>query len=208
MTIEQQLELMPVEEEIKYILSLIKKYCINWNRNILALVNKETLEDEVFLQIYEHNKNYFKDIAELVLLDTIDDFYDQTMILINTDNIVLKETKFNELKTNYTLNIFSDYTAIYLQEILKYYKIEKTLKPTNYNMDNDLVEIYEKYLDGTLDFFQMSSDLRKKLIAFLKKKNERTNINFVNSYTAIKQTAMKSNFSEALINSDTLLKEK
>ena len=208
MTIEQQLELMPIEEEIKYILSLIKKYCINWNRNILALVNKETLEDEVFLQIYEHNKNYFKDIAELVLLDTIDDFYDQTMILINTDNIVLKETKFNELKTNYTLNIFSDYTAIYLQEILKYYKIEKTLKPTNYNMDNDLVEIYEKYLDGTLDFFQMSSDLRKKLIAFLKKKNERTNINFVNSYTAIKQTAMKSNFSEALINSDTLLKEK
>lgn len=185
MTIEEQLNLMPIEEEIQYMILFIKRYCNLWNIKNLTLVNKNTIEDKAFLAIYKNNKH---NLYKLNIVNNIKDVILNRgeTIIINTDTKLLRETQTNFIKTNYTLNLFLDYTPEYLMEILKFYKVDfDNANPTPYGMEEELLPIFNKYINNELDVFDLDNESRKKLIEFLKIKNKRTNISFINSSSKI-----------------------
>lgn len=176
---EKELELLPIATEVDYIADFISRYMTLWNRNTLSIVNKNTAEDKAFIEIYNHHKEklgelkFIKDIKEL----------DDNSILIDTDTLLLRETKLNYIKFNYTLNIFIDYSPEYVREILKFYKIDiSELSLTDYGMNEDVLSAFRKYLSNELDIFSIDSNIRRQLIDFLKQRNQKTNKSIMNSY--------------------------
>ena len=80
-------------------------------------------------------------------------------------------------------NIIKDYNE---KEILKFYKVDfDNANPTPYGMEEELLPFFNKYINNELDVFDLDNESRKKLIEFLKIKNKRTNISFINSSSKI-----------------------
>ena len=82
MTLEEQLNLMPIEEEIKYMVLFIKRYCTLWNIKNLTLINKDTIEDKAFLAIYENNKH---NLYKLNIVNNIKD------VILNKNQLLRKQ---------------------------------------------------------------------------------------------------------------------
>ena len=180
MEIKEQLEKMPIKNEIEYIISFIIKYKNLWNKNKFVFLRKNTIEDEVFLKIYWENRER---IGTLFFLKSIEELEDTDAILINTDNKITTNMKISRFNTTYTLNIFADYYPEYITEMAKYYNINlEEIEENNYCIEKELIKCYEQYLDNKLDIFSLKTDLQTKFLNLLKEKNKKTNRNILNSY--------------------------
>lgn len=176
---EKELELLPISAEVDYIADFIARYMLLWKRDTLSIINKNTAEDKAFIEIYNHHK---EKLGELKFIKNINEL-DNNSILIDTDTILLRETKLNYIKFNYTLNIFIDYSPEYVREILKFYKVDiSKLSSTDYGMNEEVLNAFRKYLSNELDIFSIDSDIRKQLIDFLKQRSQKTNKSIMNSY--------------------------
>lgn len=182
MTIEEQLEKMPIKEEIDYLIQTINNICFRWNnRNKLTIINKNTIEDLAFIEIYNHNKDKFYN--ELVFIKDLTELTNE-MILINTDTYLLSQTKLHPIRINYTINIFIDYTQEYLYKIYLIYGAKfSQCTPTNYGMREDVLEAFKQYLTGTLDITKLDFEVRKELMAFLRERNAPVIKDIPNSYS-------------------------
>ena len=168
-----------VQYEIEYITSFLKRFKRKWERDTFILVNKNTIEDNAIIEIFKHNS----DLGELKTVDTVVNNVDS--IISNTDNYLLTAVHSNQLKTNYTLNVFADYSEDDLKEILKYYDVDfSNFEKTNYEIEEAVIELYKKYIANELEIAKVKFDLRKKFLNFLKERNKKTNISIMNSYTA------------------------
>lgn len=178
-----EIELLPVAHEIQHIVDFVNRYMKLWNKENLFIINNNTPEDKAFIEIYNHNKDK---LGNLIIIEDNKDNnikeYENT-IIIDTDTYLLRQTKLDYIKNNYTLNVFIDYSPEYIKEILSFYKIDlSTLEPTNYGLSEKLLNAFREYLNNTLDVFKMDNKLRLDLIRFLKKRNLKTNKNIINSY--------------------------
>lgn len=182
MVIKGKINQKTVKKEIDYIIDIIKKYQNKWNKEKTVIINKNTIEDNTLIEIFKHNE----DLGEINFIENLKEL-ENNMLLINTDTFMKAATRINHLKTNFTINVFADYSQADLKQILKYYDINnKEYEPTQYNISDELLEAYEKYLYGDFDLTHISPELRKELTNFLQEKNQKTNITIVNSYTADK----------------------
>lgn len=164
-----------VKNEIDYIVNYLKTYKNKWSRENFVIINNNTIEDNAIIEICKNNNlqlNFIKTFEEL----------DNNSILLNTDNYLMHNTKINYLKTNYTINIFIDYSEEDLKEILEYYKIDfSNFATANYGLDPELLAIYVDYMNGNYKLDSIAPENRKKLIKFLQEKNKNTNISLINS---------------------------
>lgn len=182
MIIEEQLEKMPIKEEIDYLIQTINNICFRWNnRNKLTIINKNTIEDLAFIEIYNHNKDKFHN--ELVFIKDLTELTNE-MILINTDTYLLSQTKLHPIKINYTINIFIDYTQEYLYKICLIYGAKfSQCAQTDYGMREDMLEAFKQYLTGTLDITKLDFEVRKELMTFLRERNAPVIKDIPNSYS-------------------------
>lgn len=183
MVIEKQLEKMPIKEEIDYLIQVINNICFRWEKrkSKLAIINKNTIEDLTFIEIYNHNKDKFRN--ELIIIKNLTELTDE-MILINTDTYLLSQTKIHPIRINYTINIFIDYTQEYLYKICLIYGAKfSQCVPTDYGMRDEVLEALKQYLTGTLDITKLDLEVRKEFIAFLKERNTPVIKDIPNSYS-------------------------
>lgn len=184
---EEQLKLLPIANEINYISDFVARYMRLWNKHSLAIINKNTIEDKVFIEIY----NKFKDKLGLLYLISSEKDLTDDMILIDTDTGLLRETRLNYVKLNYTLNVFIDYTPEYIREVAKYFKVkEDQLSPTDYGMSEEVLKVFRQYLSNELDIFTVAPEARRQLIDFLKLRRQNTNKSIMNSYNLKKYNDM------------------
>ena len=167
-----------IEEEINEVVNFVVKYKQKWGKDILMIVDKGTVEDRAFIEIFEHNKEQLGTLIrkERFVLTELENPKQQ--IIINTDSLLLKQIRVHSLKTNYTLNVFAGYKHSFLKEILKYYNVDtENLKPTNYGVSKELLENLKKYFEDNFDsLLTLEKEQRQELFTFLKEKTRNTNI--------------------------------
>lgn len=184
---EKELELLPISAEVDYIADFIAKYMLLWKRDTLSIIDKNTVEDKAFIEIYNHHKDK---LGKLKLINDIKEL-DNNSILIDTDTTLLRETKLEYIKYNYTLNVFMDYSPEYIKAILNFYEIDTSkLLPTDYGMSEEVLNAFRKYLSNDLDIFSIDNNIRQQLIAFLRQRNQKTNKSIMNSYNLKKYNDM------------------
>lgn len=175
-------EYQTIDEELKYIYSIIKKYVNKWKIKKLILINHNTKEDIAFNAIYNNFKENLPSLENVNFIEEIN-FLKEKAMLINTDTILKKETSLTAIITPFTLNVFADYTPDFINEVLTYFKIEqKIFTETKYDTNKELSQLIYILLKGEKKFEEITEEEKKKLTYFFREKNKKTNCKITNSY--------------------------
>lgn len=163
MLIRNDIEHMPIKEELEHIVLLLNRIIKKIGCNTLFLYNTDTLEDNAFLQIYKNNEEKIK--ANLVYIgyqgdlegqkisyigDNIDLLleYCKKILLTNEVAIINTDTEFlaraNEDKINYNIEVFKDYSTEYLQKIIEFYNAQATFEQSRNKITNEKSQIILK----------------------------------------------------------------
>lgn len=140
MLIRNDIKNMEVEKEIQHIVENLNLIIRKIGCKTLVLNNRNTIEDVAFMEIYfnnpqinanlmyfntkdskyENNRIKYLESKEDFISLTYDLFENHNIAIINTDTLFLENAK--ELKINYNIEIFKDYSSQFIEEILKFYK--------------------------------------------------------------------------------------
>lgn len=139
MLIRNDVKNIEVEKEIQHIVENLNLIIRKIGCKTFVLNNRNTIEDVAFMEIYlnnpqinanlmyfnmkdskyENNRIKYLESKEDFISLTYNLFENHNIAIINTDTLFLENAK--ELKANYNIEIFKDYSSQFIEEILKFY---------------------------------------------------------------------------------------
>lgn len=132
---------MHPEQEEKHIIKMLNKACKNIGCKFLLVNNKNTINDRVFISLFD--KNYNELNVELIYINNEIKELNNSQIkyfdilpkeileqLLNTNEIAIINTDtelvrmFNKRKINYNISVFKDYSQSFIINLGLYYDLE------------------------------------------------------------------------------------